>query len=39
MDLYTCELRDHGEFRIEAQLLLNGQLFMARRFATILSSA
>jgi len=31
-DHYACELRDHGEFGIEAQFLLNGQLYIARTF-------
>jgi hypothetical protein len=31
-DSYACELRDHGEFGIEAQFLLNGQLYIARTF-------
>ena len=29
---YVCELRDHGQFGIEAQFLLNGELFIARTF-------
>jgi hypothetical protein len=31
-DYYACELRDHGEFGIEAQFLLNGELYIARTF-------
>lgn len=31
-DHYACELRDHGEFGIEAQFLLNGQPYIARTF-------
>jgi hypothetical protein len=31
-DHYACELRDHGEFGIEAQFLLNGDLYIARTF-------
>jgi hypothetical protein len=31
-DHYACELRDHGEFGIEAQFLLNGELYIARTF-------
>jgi hypothetical protein len=32
VDHYVCELRDHGEFGIEAQFLLNGELYIARTF-------
>jgi hypothetical protein len=32
IDVYACELRDHGEFGIEAQILINGTLLMARMF-------
>lgn len=32
LDHYACELRDHGEFGIEAQFLLNGGLYIARTF-------
>jgi hypothetical protein len=28
----SCELRDHGEFGVEAQFLLNGNLYIARTF-------
>jgi hypothetical protein len=31
-DAYRCELRDHGEFGVEAQFLLNGELYIARTF-------
>ena len=31
-DSYACELRDHGEFGVEAQFLLNGDLYIARTF-------
>jgi hypothetical protein len=31
-DHYACELRDHGEFGIEAQFLLNGQPYIGRTF-------
>jgi hypothetical protein len=31
-DSYACELRDHGEFGVEALFLLNGQLYIARTF-------
>jgi hypothetical protein len=31
-DHYVCELRDHGEFGIEAPFLLNGDLYIARAF-------
>jgi hypothetical protein len=31
-DHYACQLRDHGEFGIEAQFLLNGTLYIARTF-------
>ena len=31
-DHYACELRDHGEFGIEAQFLLNGRPYIARTF-------
>jgi hypothetical protein len=31
-DSYACELRDHGEFGVEAQFLLNGELYIARTF-------
>ena len=31
-DSYACQLRDHGEFGVEAQFLLNGQLYIARTF-------
>ena len=30
-----CELRDHGEFGVEAQFLLNGTLYIARTFQGI----
>jgi hypothetical protein len=29
---FRCELRDHGEFGVEAQFLLNGHLHIARTF-------
>ena len=31
-DSYACELRDHGEFGVEAQFLLNGEPYIARTF-------
>jgi hypothetical protein len=31
-DSYACELRDHGEFGVEAQFPLNGKLYIARTF-------
>lgn len=30
----TCELRGHGEYGWEAQLLRDGELFVGRRFDT-----
>jgi hypothetical protein len=32
IDHYVCEVRDHGEFGVEAQFLLNGELYIARTF-------
>ncbi len=32
VDRYVCELRDHGQYGIEAQFLLNGDLYIARTF-------
>jgi hypothetical protein len=31
-DVMRCELRDHGEFGVEAQILRNGDLYIARTF-------
>ena len=31
-DQFVCELRDQGEFGIEAQFLLNGELYIAQTF-------
>jgi hypothetical protein len=31
---YRCELRDHGQWGVEAQVLLDHDLFYARRFST-----
>ena len=31
-DRFACELRDHEEFGLEAQFLLNGELYIARTF-------
>jgi hypothetical protein len=31
-DSYACELRDHGEFGVEAQFRMNGELYIARTF-------
>jgi len=31
-DHYACELRLHGEWGVEAQFLLNGDLYIARTF-------
>lgn len=33
LDRFRCELRDHGRYGVEAQFLLNGELFIARTFA------
>jgi hypothetical protein len=33
-DRFVCELRDHGAYGVEAQFLLNGDLFTSRRFHT-----
>jgi hypothetical protein len=33
-DRFVCELRDHGAYGVEAQFLLNGDLFTSRRFDT-----
>ena len=30
----TCELRYHGEYGVEALVLLDGELYVGRRFAT-----
>jgi hypothetical protein len=30
---FRCELRDHGDYGVEAQFLWNEELFMARTFA------
>jgi hypothetical protein len=32
--LFSCELKYHGEFGVEAQILENGDLFVGRRFDT-----
>ena len=32
--VYACELRYHGEWGVEAQILDNGELYCARRFDT-----
>jgi hypothetical protein len=32
VDRNVCELRDHGEWGIEAQFLLNNDLYIARTF-------
>lgn len=29
---WSCELRDHGKWSVEAQILRGGDLFIARRF-------
>ena len=31
-DRFRCELRDHGEYGIEAQILRQGELVIGRRF-------
>lgn len=31
-DRFRCELRDHGEFGIEAQFYRNGEFWISRRF-------
>lgn len=31
-DRFVCELRNHGEYGVEAQFLLNGDLYIARMF-------
>jgi hypothetical protein len=32
MELVRCELRDHGEFGVEVQFLINGELRVGRTF-------
>jgi hypothetical protein len=32
MEVVRCELRDHGEFGVEVQFLVNGDLHVARSF-------
>jgi hypothetical protein len=34
-DLFRCELRDHGEFGVEAQVMRNGELVVARTFRDV----
>ena len=31
-DRYRCELRDHGDYGVEAQFFLNEEFFYGRRF-------
>ena len=33
-DRFLCELRDHGEFGVEAQFFINEEFLLSRRFET-----